>query len=308
MKWRKIGKIFSVDRANIDWMNSHASVPFVDYIGDCKYKIYFSTRDKQNRSNTAYVIIDIRDPVNILEVSKKPVIKPGEIGEFDDSGAMGSCIVNVYDNKYIYYIGWNLGVTVPFRNSIGLAVSKDSGDSFEKFSNGPIIDRNFKEPHFTASSCVILDEGIFKIWYLSCVKWEIINNEPRHFYHIKYAESEDGVNWVRDGKVAIDFKDAYEYAISVPRVIKEDGLYKMWFSSRAEKGISTYRIRYAESVDGTEWNRKDSGIGINVSESGWDSEMICYPSIFKHNEKKYMLYNGNGFGQTGFGLAVLEEE
>ena len=47
---------------------------------------------------------------------------------------------------------------------------------------------------------------------------------------------------------------------------------------------------------------------LDVSPSGWDSEMVCYPHVFDHKGKRYMLYNGNGYGRTGFGLAVLEEE
>jgi len=36
--------------------------------------------------------------------------------------------------------------------------------------------------------------------------------------------------------------------------------------------------------------------------------MICYPYVFKHKGRFYMLYCGNGYGKTGFGLAVLEDE
>ena len=129
-----------------------------------------------------------------------------------------------------------------------------------------------------------------------------------HNYHIKYAESSDGISWDRQGIVAIDYKDQLEYAISVPRVLKDPkGKFRMWFSSRASSSADSYRIRYAESVDGINWVRKDDEVGIDISEDGWDSEMICYPYVFDHDGKKYMLYNGNGYGKTGFGLAVLEE-
>jgi hypothetical protein len=65
---------------------------------------------------------------------------------------------------------------------------------------------------------------------------------------------------------------------------------------------------YAESVNGKDWVRMDDTVGIDVSEdSDWDSEMIEYPFIFDHDGQRYMLYNGNGYGKTGFGLAVLEQ-
>ncbi len=34
--------------------------------------------------------------------------------------------------------------------------------------------------------------------------------------------------------------------------------------------------------------------------------MIEFPRVFDHGGRRFMLYNGNGYGKTGFGLAVLE--
>jgi hypothetical protein len=76
----------------------------------------------------------------------------------------------------------------------------------------------------------------------------------------------------------------------------------MWYACRGE----TYRIGYAESADGLSWKRHDAQAGIDVSEEGWDSEMIAYPWVFDHGGRRYMLYNGNGYGETGIGLAVLD--
>ena len=90
--------------------------------------------------------------------------------------------------------------------------------------------------------------------------------------------------------------------MSRPCVLKENGLYKMWYSYRGQ----SYRIGYAESKDGFEWTRMDADVGIDVSESGWDSEMIEYPFVFDQNGERFMLYNGNSYGKTGIGLARLE--
>ena len=40
--------------------------------------------------------------------------------------------------------------------------------------------------------------------------------------------------------------------------------------------------------------------------AGWDSEMVAYPHVFDHDGERWMLYCGNGFGRTGFGLAIRE--
>lgn len=304
MRWKKLGNIFRPENES-DWMVSHAAVPIADYLGDDLFRIYFSTRDRQNRSSTGYFDMDITRPGKIQELSGKPVLSPGAIGCFDDSGAMASCIVNLNRRKLLYYVGWNLGTTVPFRNSIGLAEWDASRQEFVRCFEGPIIDRSRDEPHFTSSNHVIVEDGVFRMWYQSCVGWYQNGNQLLHKYHIKYAESDDGIRWRRNQQVAIDFRDRYEYALSVPRIIRDEGIYRMWFSSRAEKNIATYRIRYAESEDGIHWIRQNYDTGIDVSATGWDSEMICYPYIFDHKGARYLLYNGNNYSETGIGLAIL---
>jgi hypothetical protein len=103
--------------------------------------------------------------------------------------------------------------------------------------------------------------------------------------------------------VAIDYQNPREYAFGRPFVLAEDGRYKMWYSVRGD----AYRIGYAVSRDGVRWERQDERAGIDVSDSGWDSEMIEYPWVFDAAGRRYMLYNGNGYGRTGIGLAVREE-
>lgn len=301
IRWRKLGLIFCPS-GETPWMQTHAAVPIAEYVGDDLYKIYFSSRDEFNRSFTGYAVVDIVRPNQIIELSTKPVLAPGGLGEFDDSGAMATWLTSYHEEKFLYYIGWNLGVTVPFRNSIGLSISSQS-EGFVRYANGPIMDRSMLEPHFCASCCVFPGEDFWRMWYLSCTGWRMREGKPVHNYHIKYAESRDGINWQRNGLVAIDFANDQEFAISRPSVIHDNDCWRMWYSFRGQ----SYRIGYAESDDGRQWKRLDSQVGIDVSTTGWDSEMIEYPFVFDHKGQRYMLYNGNGYGKTGFGLAVMEQ-
>ena len=299
-KWRKVGLIFC-PRGETSWMQSHAAVPIAEHLENDLFRIYFSSRDQYNRSFTGQLIIDLEKPGCLVDLVTEPILKPGGLGDFDDSGAMATWLTSYNHKKFLYYIGWNLGVTVPFRNAIGLAICGDE-DVFNRYSPGPIVDRSMIDPYFCASCCVIPGEERWRIWYLSCTGWRMSKGKPEHRYHIKYAESSDGIVWQREGEVAIDYKDRREYAISRPTVIRENDSWKMWFSYRGQ----SYRIGYASSCDGRRWERKDHQAGIDVSLTGWDSEMIEYPFVFDHKGCRYMLYNGNGYGKTGFGLAVLE--
>jgi hypothetical protein len=298
-RWRKLGRIFC-PTGNAEWMRTHAAVPIAESIGGDLFRIFFSSRDSLNRSHTGFVIIDITKPQQVLSVSSTPVLAPGLLGTFDDSGAMATWITKVAGSSFLYYVGWNLGITVPFRNAIGLAIG-DAERGYVRLSEGPIVDRSAEEPHFCASCCVLEHGGLWRMWYLSCTRWSIYEGGPRHHYHIKYAESDDGIRWRRLGRVAIDFSNDAEYAISRPSVIRDPDAWRMWYSYRGD----AYRIGFAESEDGLNWTRRDSQGGLDVSSSGWDSRMVEYPFVFDHRGQRYMVYNGDGYGLTGFGLAVL---
>ncbi len=301
MRWIKKGVIVKAT-GKPDWMVNYAWVPFADRIDEDLYRIYFAGRNRQNMSQIGYVEIDINSPQEILAISKEPVLELGPLGTFDDSAVIPSWIVNHDNKKYMYYIGWMQGKRVPYYASLGLAISLDRGKTFRKFSRAPLLTRNDIDPYMTASACVRVENGLWRMWYLTAIKWESINNHPQPFYHIKYAESKDGINWERNGIVSIDFKSEREYRIARPCVIKEGNLYKMWYCY----AIDNYRIGYAESKEGITWERKDNEVGIDVSESGWDSEMIEYPFVFEHKGRKHMLYNGNDYGKEGIGYAIME--
>jgi hypothetical protein len=300
MEWVKKGLIFC-PAGKSDWMVTHASVPFADRIGEDIFRVYFCSRDRENRAQVGYFEIDITRPEEVAYLHDRPAIGLGPLGAYDDHGAISSWIVNVDGRKYCYYSGMTLGVTVPFYFYLGLAISEDGGRTFCKLSDSPILDRSAVDPYLTGHACVQYEDGVWRMWYVSGQGWEMENSQPKHYYHVKYAESADGLSWDRRGVVCIDFNSEDEYAIGRPCVLKENGLYRMWYSYRGR----SYRIGYAESADGIYWKRRDEQVGIDVSDSGWDSEMIEYAHVFDHKGERYMLYNGNGYGRTGLGLAVL---
>ena len=299
-------------RNNYEWMVTHAGIPTPTKISDDVVRIFFSTRSKAVRSSITFIDVEAGNPSNILYRHDKPVLAAGELGTFDDGGVGPYCVVDRDNKKYLYYGGWNAGVTVAYRNAIGLAVSEDNGITFQRLYPGAIVDRNRWEPHFTTAADVMLVDGLWRMWYGSATGWVVINGKPEPRYQIKYAESPDGLNWNRKNITCIQYRLDLE-ANARPSVIREGGLYKMWYCYRGSLNYRTdpaesYRLGYAESLDGIDWTRKDSEIGIDRSEQGWDSVMMCYPYVYQHGDRKYLLYNGNGFGESGFGYAVSEPE
>ena len=307
VRWAKRGRILEV-HGQRPWMAHHAAIPTDGPLTADRLRVYFGPRDAEGRTRTACVDLDPDDPARVLRLYDEPVLDLGTLGGFDDSGAMPSCAVDVDGDVWLYYIGWNQGTTVSYRNAIGLAVSTDGGLTFERPYPGPLVDRSRDEPFFTATPYVLREPGGWRMWYASTIRWVVVEGHPEPVYVIKYAESDDGVSWRRDNRTCIEPLHPEE-ANARPTVVRDADGYRMWFCYRGSRGYrdnpgASYRIGYAESADGVVWDRKDDLAGIDVSAEGWDSVMLAYPCVYEHRDTLHLLYNGNGFGTSGIGHAV----
>ena len=298
MPWAKLGVIVS-PHGQAPWVQTHAALPVAVPAAAGRHRIYFSSRDAANRSHIGDVTVDLARPSDHQAFAPAPVLSPGPLGTFDDAGVTTSCLVDHGGRQFLYYTGWALGVSVPFYLHAGLAISDDGGRTFTRASAAPLLDRGPHDPLLTASPWVLLDHGRWRMWYVSGTAWETAGPEVRHRYHIKYAESADGIAWTRDGLVCIDYASPAEYAFGRPCVVKDGDRYRMWYSVRGE----AYRLGYAESSDGLTWTRRDTEHVVEPSASGWDAEMVTYPQVIDGGGERYLLYNGNGYGRTGIGLA-----
>jgi hypothetical protein len=307
---RKI--LYSVNNQS-DWAWSHCHKPTPIIIDNNTIRVYFGVRSVSGITRTTYVDLDASNPfdLTVKYIHNKPVFDIGKIGTFDDSGANVSSIVQHDGKLYMYYIGWNPSTTVHTRNSIGVVVSNDNGNTFNRLYDGSILDRTKDEPYYTGAVDVIKENNLWRMWYTSGREWKIINNKPEIQYYIKYAESENGIDWVRNNIDCILPFNEFE-ATARPSVIFDNNMFKMFYSKRridnfrdiSDKG---YRVGYAESSDGINWERKDNLVsGFDISSTGWDSDTIAYPYLLNFKGLWLCFYNGNGFGRTGFGYAIIE--
>ena len=311
MKWEKRGLIWAPS-GELSWAQSHATLPVVKVENSERWAVYVGCRDADNKTRVGRLVLDVSGLPNkipsVCQIDDSPILSLGEPGTFDDSGVAPSWLVQDGDALWLYYIGWNVIGTVPYRVSIGLAVSDDGGVTFRRYSQGPLVDRSIDEPFFASNPCVHKLNDVWKMWYISCTGWKEINGRWEPAYHVKYAESRDGIHWQLSNISCLNFGS--DYAIARPCVFRHGDRYAMLYSYRSLVNYRTdsrcgYRLGYAESADGLSWERLDDRVGIAQSASGWDSEMIGYGWVQQQGEETYLLYNGNGFGRSGFGLAQL---
>jgi len=303
MKWRKMGRIYAPD-GSLPWARKFAFPPTPYFLNEEVIRIYVAFCDEQMVGRIGYVDVSADNPLEVLRVSEQPVLNIGTPGAFDENGLLPTCIVEVDGKLYLYYVGYQLGLKVRYYQFEGLAISTDGGESFVRAQRVPVTDRTDQELLNRTSAFVRRRGACFQMWYVGGSEWTVIDGKPMPVYNIRYMESADGINWPAEGRVCVDYTGEGEYAFGRPFVVEENGRQLMFYSSRTRsKG---YRIGYAESTDGQNWTRRDEGIGIDVSAGGWDSQMLAYACVVRHKDKVYMFYNGNNYGETGFGCAELE--
>ncbi len=302
MQWIKKGIIFD---------DCHAQVPIVDTNNDGFWRVYFSKRINRGPSLPYYIDVEAGNPTHILNKSTEPILRAGERGTFDWAGVMPTEILTVGSTKYLFYIGWANRHDVPYHNNLGLATSTDGGQSWHKISTGPVFATSYREPGYVGTISIMPTEGLYYGYYLSCREWQEIEGRIEPIYDIKIATSENLMDWIPLNKTAIELSDD-DGGISKASIFQLNKEYYMCYAVRKkadyrENAENSYRIKCAKSSDLLHWEKIDT-LGLNISaDTSWDSQMVEYPDVFEYKDEMYMFYNGNGFGETGFGYALLSQ-
>ncbi len=280
---------------------SHAANPLAVFLEGDVYRVFFSGRDAQNRSSVGYVDVDIVNR-EVIYIHDKPVFEHGPENSFYSHGvSIGSCY-EANGKRYILFMGWQCPPDGHWRGDVGRLVL-EADFSLRLDGNQPFMSVDPIDKVSLSYPWVMREEnGVYQMWYGSTVSWDAGNGEMLHV--INCATSDNGNLWARHG-LSVPYQLGLAQAFSRPTVLKDNDGYHMWFSYRSGTG-QKYRIGYAVSESGSQWQLRLADVGIDVSVDGWDSEMIEYPFVLEHKGRRYMLYNGNSNGQAGFGLAVWE--
>lgn len=317
MKWLKHGKIFDptqhqLPNGCVQFAQSPQALVFDEFV-----RIYFSTRsiDPVNGkylSNIAYVDMkkNLRD---VICVSQQPVIPLGDLGCFDEHGIFPMSVMRHGDAVYGYTCGWNRRVSVSVDTAIGLAISRDDGQTFQRIGTGPVLAASQNEPCLVGDGFVKVINHVFHMWYIFGTGWKkyATDTAPDRTYKIGHATSADGIEWTKEeARCIIPDRLGSDESQALPTVIGIGKRHHMFFCYRESFDFRQttgrgYRIGHAWSDDLVNWVRDDEQPQLAGTPNDWDSDMQCYPHIFECDEKIYLLYNGNEFGRYGFGLAEL---
>lgn len=301
--WRKLGCVFQLpDNGLHPKLLSHTANPLPVHVTGDVYRVFYSARDAANRSSVGAVDVDVVR-VEVVQVHGGPFFEHGMPGSFYEAGVSIGCLHALDGQRLMLFMGWQQPEGGHWRGDIGaLRLSPDLTLSLA--SDEPWLGSDATDPLSLSYPWVLpMPQGGWRMWYGSTVTWDAGNREMLHV--INGAHSADGRHWRREG-LAVPFQLGGAQAFSRPTVVGDGrGGYDMWFSYRSGSG-TPYRIGRASSSDGLAWRLRLDEAGIDVSDHGWDAEMVEYPYVWDHSGRRLMLYNGNGFGRSGFGLAVLD--
>jgi hypothetical protein len=300
--WEKLGRVFCA-AGEADWMQSHAYMPTPFQLAPDVIRVYVAFLDAKGIGRVGWVDVRTDEPTRVIEVSAAPALRPGERGSFDDNGVTPMCVVPDDDgNLRLYYTGWQLFESVRYLMLTGAAVSRDGGSSFERLRTTPVLDRTADELIARTAAYVVRDGAMWKVWYSAGSSTALINGQQTPTYSIRSAESADGLEWPAEGREILRPEPPDEFGVGRPCVTLDGD--ELWFSVRSlSKG---YRIAVARANEAGDFERADPG--IQPSEHGWDSEMLCFPQVIETRAGRYLFYNGNDYGRTGFGVAKWRDQ
>jgi predicted GH43/DUF377 family glycosyl hydrolase len=306
VRWRKLGRVYCAE-GEYAWAKSHAYCPtaFLSLDGE-RIRVLCAFLDADHVGRCGWVDVAREDPTRVLGVSVSPVLEVGAPGTFDEHGVTPLSIVRVADDTLrLYYAGWQRGVGVRYTLFLGAAESGDEGASFRRLSEAPVLDRSDGEL-FTRSSALVVPMGEeWHMWYAGGSEWVGTGAEAKPRYALRHLRSDDGVTWPCSGVVCLEPRSG-ELGFSRPCLRTRDDTMHMWYSLRTvERG---YDLGYATSTDGIAWRRMDHAAGLERGPAGsWDADMVGLACLLELGSQTLLFYNGNGYGATGFGVAVAEE-
>lgn len=315
--WKKLGRVFNpLEVTDRSFIKEFAQAPSV-LVFDDFIRVYFSCRPSPDErgqyvSYSAFVDLNRKNLFEIKNIASQPILKLGDLGTFDEFGTYPVSVIRSGSEVIAYYAGWTRCESVPFNVAIGRAASNDNGVTFQKSGSGPVISYTPNEPFVISGPKIRKYNNRYYLFYIAGKKWLHNQGKPEPVYQIRMATSSDGISWIKHNKDLIQPKLEENECQASPDVIYYENRYHMFFSYRYSIGYrgkeKGYRLGYAYSDDLINWVRDDSKVGIDISEEGWDSEMISYSHVFELDGEVYMFYLGNQVGKEGFGLAQLQKQ
>jgi len=218
-----------------------------------------------------------------------PVLTRGGDAEWDSGTVMEAAVIHDGTEFRMWYAG-NDGEVA----GVGYATSPD-GSTWTKHAGNPIMavgEAGSFDGGTIWPGTVLFDGETYRMWYTG-------DRQIGGFdWTIGYAESEDGLSWIRHPEPVVEPGDGWDSLfVYAPWVLLDGPIHRMWYAGFDGGAI---RIGYAESTDGVTWT-KYFGNPVLVR-SYW----TCNPHVLYDDEigTYWMWYRNHD--DDSFGLATSD--
>jgi len=314
--WVKQGRILAPGFAG-DESLGRLSAPCVIKLDDGRLRMYFwTTNSSGNRREYLFAAEAAADsPAKWELLGDGPLLGPATGGEVRDKGPSFPWVLQRADAPWLlYYCAWGSWATTgELSNRTSLASSNDQGRTWQVVKEPllPLGPPGSFDAGLTGSVCVLrFGSTDYRMWYTAGERYEIFDGRKRGIVHLGYATSQDGASWRRHPKPhlspRLDLAQPYEAVVSKPSVLVLNGVFHMWLSVFQMEGRG-YRLGYARSEDGVNWQRALDREILPLTPGGFDSVNQSYPNVIEMNDELWMFYVGNSFGSTGIGWATMKK-
>ncbi len=169
---------------------------------------------------------------------------------------------------------------------------------WSKYPDNPVLKRGGAgefDTHQAKQPTILLDAGIFKMWYVG---------RDNSQEQIGYAESQDGIHWIKKGPV-LPFGSPGEFDCihqNTPKVLKIGADYHLWYSGFDG---SYWRIGKAISPDGLSWEKQ--GVVLEKGNpADFDALFVSAPMVLRLNSNYFLWYEGfdGNIWRIGFAISA----
>ncbi len=306
----KKGFIFCAKDEN-KWWKTHLMAPAPILLNADEIRIYGGCWDSLGISRIGYIDVKIADPTCVIRKSSIPLLDIGIDGCFDDNGVFPAHVYNFGDGRvWLYYTGFQLLHKIAFSNFSGLAVSNDNGNTFQRYSKAPVMDRADEGLYTRAGISIFPDtiNGGYHCVYSAGCDWFYLEGKKRPVYEVFYQKTPDGIHFCEKGEKIVSCDLNIEHGLGRPQIIKLGEYYYVFYTRRIIDGMR-YFLGCARTNDFKHWERCDDVFeNVTLGKTGeFDERMVYFPGVVKVNDHMaYCFYTGNHYGEDGIGYIQLD--
>lgn len=302
--WHDYGVIFEVKSIS-NWIASHAYVPTAILLKD-KIRVFVAFLDPNKIGRLGYVDVNLKNPEKVIDYSPEPLLCDSDGDMFDSAGVTPLCALREQDHIKLYYAGWKsiTGTSERYTLFTGLAIGDENANRFVRYSNRPIINGREKNENIrTAGQVLKIDNNYFSFVATQKGQREI-KGKSVPIYDLEYATSYDGKVWGNEQTRVFSHEIGKILGYGRSAIWKnKHNVFEGLFSVRGWDGGYTDLV-YSTSPDGISWAPLENSHRSFLAKDTCDLQSeVAFPSVISLNNRLYMFYNGDGFGEEGLRLA-----